>query len=87
RYVAGWNVQFLRDGDPRRFDAYYYFFTAQVRDPERLLPTLFDGARFAILRRSPRHEGEARLLEQLAASSHFEEIASPVPLWRIFRVR
>jgi hypothetical protein len=87
RYVAGWNVQFLLDGDERRFNAYYLLFTAQVSDPEQLLPTLFDGARFLILRRVPRSPGEMHLLDQIGKSPHFEELAGPVPVWRIFRVR
>lgn len=87
RYVAGWNVQFLRDGQRVQFEAYYALFTGQVRDPEKLLPQLFDGARFLIVRRLPRHQGEADLLAQLSANKAFEAIASPVPLWQIFRVR
>jgi hypothetical protein len=87
RYVAGWNVQFLRDGDERRFNGYSLLFQGQVSDPERLLPQLFDGARFLILRRQPRGPGELALLQQIGKSPHFEELAAPVPVWRIFRVR
>ncbi len=87
RYVAGWNVQFLHDGQPIQFEAYHALFTGQVRDPEKLLPQLFDGARFLIVRRTPRHQGEADLLAQLSTSAAFEAIASPVERWRIFRVR
>ncbi|MGE0400500.1 MAG: hypothetical protein AB7T06_27560 [Kofleriaceae bacterium] len=87
RYVAGWNVQFLRDGQRVQFEAYYALFTGQVRDPEKLLPQLFDGARFLIVRRTPRHQGEADLLAQLSSNPAFEAIASPVEIWRIFRVR
>jgi hypothetical protein len=87
RYVAGWNVQFLLDGDSKRFSGYYLLFTGQLRDPEQLLPQVFEGARFLIVRRDPRHDGEVQLLAQTAANPHFEELAGPVPLWRIFRVR
>lgn len=87
RYVAGWNVQFLLDGDERRFNGYYLLFEGQVADPEKLLPALFEGARYLILPRQPRTPGEAVLLEQIGKNRGFEEVAGPVPVWRVFRVR
>lgn len=87
RFIAGWNVQFLLDADERRFNGYALLFHGQVEDPENLLPTLFDGARFLIVRRRPHTPGEQTLTEQLSKSTHFEELAGPVPVWRIFRVQ
>jgi hypothetical protein len=87
RFVAGWNVQFLLDGDLRRFNGYYLLFEGQVADPEHLLPQLFDGARFLIVRRQAHSPGELALTAQLDKNPHFEEVAGPVTEWRIFRVR
>jgi hypothetical protein len=86
RYAAGWNTRFLLEGDDKRFTAYYLLYHGDVADPEALLPRLFDGARFLIVRRDPRTPGEAKLLASLDRDPHMEALASPSPVWRIYRV-
>jgi hypothetical protein len=87
RYVAGVNVQFLRDADPTRFTAYALLYRGAIADPQNTLATLFDGARFLLVHREPRLPGEPALTAGLAANPAFEEIASPASLWRVFRRR
>jgi hypothetical protein len=85
-FMAGYNVQFLRDQDEQRFNAYVFFQRGQVADPEATMVRFFDGARFVIVHRTPRSAGEAALTERLAERrTHFVELASPSNLWRIFR--
>jgi len=86
RYVAGWNTRFLLEGDDQRFTAYYLLYHGDVADPEALLPRIFDGARFLIVRRDPRTPGEAKLAASLEHDAHMESVASPSPVWRVYRV-
>lgn len=85
RYLAGFNVQFLRDADRQRFNAYALFYRGVITDPEQTLVQFFDGARFVLVRRVPRLPGEPALTASLSASAAFEELASPTPHWRVFR--
>ena len=85
RYMAGFNVQFLRDHDRRRFEAYALFYRGVITDPEQTMITFFDGARFVLVRRNPILPGEPALTERLAQSPAFEELAGPTPYWRVFR--
>jgi hypothetical protein len=87
RFVAGVNVQFLRDHDLRRFEAYALLYRGQIRDPERALPTFFDGARYVLVRRIAHFPGEPALTSSLAQNPAFEELAAPTQAWRIFRLR
>jgi hypothetical protein len=85
-YLAGMNVAFLLDQDDRRFTGYYLLYKGEVRDPEVLLPTLFDDARHILVRDPPRQAGDVLLVEQLRANPSFRELASPSPRWRVFRL-
>lgn len=87
RYLAGLNLQFLRDHDRARFEAYALLYRGQIRDPERAMTAFFDGARFLLVRRIPHFPGEPALLAGLSANPAFEEIASPSPVWRVFQVK
>ncbi len=85
RYMAGFNVQFLRDQDQKRFEAYALFYRGVITDPERAMETFFDDARIVLVRRQPHQPGEPALTARLAASPAFEELAPPVTVWRVFR--
>lgn len=85
RYMAGVNVQFLRDADATRFDAYALLYRGVIADPQNTLATWFEGARLVLVRREPHLPGEAALTAGLANNRAFEELASPAPLWRVFR--
>ncbi len=85
RYVAGLNVQFLRDHDPKRFEAYAFLYRGVISDPEQTMIQFFDGARVILVRRLPHLPGEPALTERLARSAAFEELAGPTPAWRVFR--
>lgn len=87
RYMAGVNVQFLRDHDRRRFEAYALFYRGVINDPEKTMEMFFDGARFVLVRRVPHFPGEPALTAGLAANPAFEELAGPTPAWRVFRRR
>jgi hypothetical protein len=84
-YLAGFNAQFLRDADPTRFEAYALFYRGAIADPENTLTTWFDGARLVLVRRAPMLPGIATLSARLASRPAFEELASPTPMWRVFR--
>lgn len=87
RYMAGMNVQFLRDADRKRFEAYALFYRGMIRDPEQAMTAFFDGARYVLVRRIPHFPGEPALLAGLAANPAFEELASPSQVWRVFRMK
>lgn len=88
RFMAGFNVQFLRDQDEARYNAFVFFWRGQIADPEATMVRFFDGARLVILPRQPRTPGEAQLALRLSERrDHFAELASPVPQWRVFQRR
>lgn len=87
RFVAGYNVQFLRDEDPLRFQAYVLFYRGQISDPQQTMIQFFDGAHLVLDRREPRFAGEAALAASLAKNPAFEELASPNATWRVWRRR
>lgn len=86
RYAAGVNVQFLRDGDRIRFEAYALLYRGVIADPDRALTELFDGARLVLVRRVPHLPGEPALTARLVEHPAFEELASPSSVWRVFRL-
>lgn len=85
RYVAGFNVEFLQRTDPERFRAYYLLYEGESADPARTLTRRFEGARFVLVRRTPRRPGEGKLAQTLAAQ--FNEFVSPAKSWRLFQMR
>jgi hypothetical protein len=87
RYPAGFNVQFLHDADATRFEAYALLYRGAISDPENTLVTWFDGARYLLVRREPNTPGAMALSARLASRPAFEELASPSPVWRVFRRR
>jgi hypothetical protein len=86
-YMAGFNAQFLRDADATRFEAYALFYRGAISDPENTLTSWFDGARLVLVHREPTLPGGGALTARLASRPAFEELASPAPLWRVFRRR
>lgn len=85
RFMAGFNVQFLRDADPVRFAAFAFFWRGGIEDPENTMVRFFDGARFVLMPRTPRSSGEAQLAQRLEhRREHFTELASPSQRWRVF---
>jgi len=87
RYMAGVNVQFLRDHDRKRFEAYALLYRGLISDPERAMGVFFDGARFLLVRRIAHFPGEPALTAGLAANPAFEEVASPSQVWRVFKLK
>ncbi len=87
RYMAGFNVQFLRDHDRTRFEAYALLYRGVITDPEKAMVTFFDGARFLLVRRLAHLPGEPALTAGLARNPAFEELAAPTQAWRVFRRR
>ena len=86
-FMAGYNVQFLRDHDRVRFDAYALFYRGLISDPEQTMIQFFDGARLVLVRRLARSPGDERLAATLGANRAFEELASPNTTWRVWRRR
>lgn len=85
RFMAGFNVQFLKDADPTRFAAFVFFWRGGIDDPESTMIRFFDGARFVLLPRTPRSAGEMQLAQRLEhRREHFLELASPSQRWRVF---
>lgn len=85
RFMAGFNVQFLKDADPTRFAAFAFFWRGGIEDPENTMVRFFDGARFVLVPRTPRSVGEAQLAQRLEhRRDHFLELASPSQRWRVF---
>jgi hypothetical protein len=85
-YVAGMNMNFLRQKSPKQFNAYVNLLRGRVIDPESLLPMFFDDARTLILPSRPRNAGERKLVEKLEANPHFGEIEGTAS-FRIFRLQ
>lgn len=87
RYMAGYNVQFLKDHDETRFNAYALFYRGMISDPQETMIQFFDGARLVLVRRQARSPGDAALASHLAENTAFEELASPNAIWRVWRRR
>ncbi len=87
RYMAGMNMQFLRDADRKRFEAYALLYRGVISDPEQAMSVFFDNARYILVRRIPHLPGEPALLSSLFANPAFEEVASPSQVWRVFRLK
>lgn len=83
-YMAGYNVQFLKDHDETRFNAYALFYRGVIADPDQTMIQFFDNARLVLVRRVPRASDTA-LAQRLSTSPAFEELASGNPTWRVWR--